>query len=212
MTKPAAPLRRFALAAAAPLILLAAATPAYVQAAAADPAATKIEGFTDTLIEAMKSAKSLGAEGRYRKLNPAVTQAFDLAAMTRFAVGPKFATSSPDDQAAMIKAFSRMSVATWASEFDSYSGQSFKIDPDVTTRGLDKLVKTQIVTPKKPPISLTFRMRESGGSWKAIDVYYMGSISQLTTLRSDISAAMDKGGADAVVKKLNTTSDGLLKG
>ena len=205
-------LRRLAIAAATPLILLAAATPAYVQAAAQDPAAAKIEGFTETLLESMKAAKSLGVDGRYKKLTPAVQQAFDLAAMTRFAVGTKWTTASPDDQAALVKAFSRMSIATWASEFSGYSGESFKIDPDVTTRGLDKLVKAQIVSKGKAPVNLTFRMRESGGSWKAIDVFYNGSISQLTVQRTDLSAAMDKGGAEAVIKKLNTTSDGLLKG
>ena len=40
-----------------------------------------------------------------------------------------------------------------------------------------------------------YRMRELGGSWKIIDVYY-GAISQLTTRRSDFAAtSLNAGGA-----------------
>ncbi len=212
MTKTASPLRRLGLAAIAPLTLLALSVPAYVQAAAADPAIATVEAFTGSLIDAMKAGKAAGVDGRYKKLQPAVTAAFDLPAMTRFAVGPKWTTLSADDQAALVKAFTRMSVASWASNFDGWSGQSFKIDPNVVTRGTEKLIKTQIVTPKKDPVNLTFRVRQSGSTWKVLDVLYLGGVSELASKRSDFSATIDKGGAEALVKKINATADGLLKG
>lgn len=198
--------------AAAAVALLAASIPAYVQAASADPAIAKVETFTDVLLDTMKQAKTLGAEGRFRKLTPAVQSAFDLPAMTRFAVGPRWSALSADDQAALVKAFSRMSIASWAANFDGYSGQSFKIDANAQARGTEKLVKTQIVTPKKAPTNLTFRMRQSGGSWKVLDVLYLNGVSELASKRSDFSATLESGGADALVKKINATTDGLLKG
>ena len=53
----------------------------------------------------MKAGKSLGADGRARKLTPAVERAFDLPTMTRFAVGSAWSSYSSSDQAALIKAF-----------------------------------------------------------------------------------------------------------
>ena len=105
-----------------------------------------------------------------------------------------------------MKSFSRMSVATYAKNFDSFGGQSFTVDPNVQTRGADKLVKTQLLQKGKAPIDLTYRMRGA----KIIDVYYQGSVSQLTTQRSDFSASA-AAGAPALVKKIDALSDSLMK-
>lgn len=193
------------------LAALALAAPAAAMAQAADPAAAKVDAFYDVLLDTMKQGKTLGVEGRYRKLEPAVTRTLDLPAMTRFAVGPKWATMSPAEQQQLVKAFSRMSVATYAKNFSSFSGQSFKVDPKVQTRGPDKLVKTQLIQQGEAPIDLTYRMRQSGNDWKVIDVFYKGSVSQLTTQRSDFSATVNQGGAAALVKKLDALSDSLMK-
>ena len=192
--------------------LILASAPAAVLAQASDPAATRIDGFYDVLLDTMKQAKSLGVEGRYRKLEPAVDRTLDIPAMTRFAVGPKWTSLSAAEQAELTKAFRRMSVATYAKNFDGFSGQSFKVDPKVQTRGADKLVKTQLIQGGgKAPVDLTYRMRQSGGDWKVIDVFYQGSVSQLTTQRSDFSATVASGGAPALVKKLDALSDSLMK-
>ncbi len=132
--------------------------------------------------------------------------------MTRFAVGPKWASVSAADQSGLTKAFSRLAVSFFAKNFDDYSGQSFKIDPKVDTRGPDKLVRTHIVSPRDKTEDLTYRMRQaSDGRWKVIDVYYKSSISQLATWRSDFSAAMNSGGAPALISKINATADKQLR-
>ena len=66
---------------------LVAAGPAAAMAQASDPAVPTITSFDSALVESMKAGKSLGADGRARKLTPAVERAFDLPTMTRFAVG-----------------------------------------------------------------------------------------------------------------------------
>ena len=40
--------------------------------AAADPAASQIASFDSALLDTMKQGSSLGAKGRYRKLEPAI--------------------------------------------------------------------------------------------------------------------------------------------
>ena len=181
-----------------------------VAAAQADPAIATIDSLDSALIAAMKAGKSAGAEGRYRRLLPAVERAFDLPTMTRFAVGTAWSGYAPDDQAALIKAFTRLSAANFAHNFDSYSGERFKVDPKVQTRGLDKLVRSQIISSSGAPTDLNYRMRESGGVWKVIDVYF-GSISQLTAQRSDFSATVSGGGAKALSAKMNAQADKLLR-
>ena len=179
-------------------------------AAQADPAAARIEALDNTLLETMKGAKALGPMGRYRKLAPAVDAVFDMPTMTQFSVGPAWTTFTPAQKSALITAFTRLSVASYAHNFDGYSGERFDIDPAVQTRGTDKIVSTHLVRAGAAPVNLLYRMRQSGGTWKIIDVYY-GAISQLTTRRSDFARPLASGGAAGLLAHLNSSSDGLLK-
>lgn len=194
------------------LVVAAAVGPVANAAAASDPAADRVEAFNKALLDTMKQGKTLGAQGRFRKLQPAVEQAFDLPTMTRVAVGPSWSTLSPADQARLTTAFTRMSVATWAHNFDDYGGETFKLGAVSTSASGDKLVRDQLVQKGGDPVNLNYRMRQSGGTWKIIDVFYNGSISSIATQRSDFAGSLSAGGAPALIKKLDAQTDTLLKG
>ncbi len=184
---------------------------ACAQAAASDPAAQQVQRFDDTLLATMKQGRSLGFQGRYRKLDPAVKETFDLPLMIRFAVGTSWSTLSSSDQAALLTAFSRYSTSTWAKNFASFSGQRFEVGK-VDTRGPDKLVHTQLVG-SGDAVDLAYRMRQTtSGQWKIIDVYFNGSISQLSQQRADFASTLANGGAPALVKKINALSDKAAAG
>jgi phospholipid transport system substrate-binding protein len=178
-------------------------------AAADDPAAARIETFDQALLETMKAGPGLGVKGRFRKLAPVIEASFDLPAMTRFAVGPAWSTMSDAEHQALIKAFTRLSTASYAHNFDTYNGERFEVDPIVQTRGTDKIVQSHLTQTKGAPVSLTYRMRNVDGSWKIIDVYY-AAISQLTTRRSDFAASVSSGGAKALLAHLDALTDKLL--
>jgi phospholipid transport system substrate-binding protein len=182
---------------------------AYAQAG--DPAAAKIDAFDAALIKTMQAGKAAGAQGRAKVIGPAVEQAFDLPFMVRVAVGADWTKMSADDQAALQKSFSRYTTANLAKNFSDYSGQKLVLDGAVVDRGVDKIVKTKL-TGGGTDVSLAYRMRQSGGSWKVIDVFYNSSISQLTTQRSDFSSTLSSGGAKALIAKLDAQTDKLLKG
>ena len=184
----------------------AALVPAAAQAQAGDPAAQVVQRFDDTLLATMKQGRSLGFQGRFRKLDPAVKETFDLPLMIRFATGPSWTTLSPSDQSALLAAFTRYSTSTWAKNFSSFSGQHFQVGK-VDTRGPDKLVHTLLVSPSDS-VDLAYRMRQTtSGQWKVIDVYFNGSISQLSQQRADYASTLANGGAAALVKKINELSD-----
>ena len=200
------PLIRFAAATSAAVLL---AGTAFAQAS--DPAASKIESFDAAVIKTLQAGKAAGASGRAKVVGPAVEQTFDLPFMTRLAVGADWAKMSADDQAALQKAYARYAVANWAKNFDNYSGQKLELDGPVQDRGADKLVKTKLTGPGSSPVSLMYRMRDTGSGWKVIDVYYNGGISQLNAQRSDFASTLQSGGAKALVAKLDSLTDKLLK-
>ena len=184
---------------------------ANVAHAQSDPAIATIDGLDKALIETMKLGDAQGIKGRIHRLEPTVERTFDLAAMTRFAVGPAWLKFSDAEHKALIDAFTRLTVTSYAHNFDGYSGERFEITPTVDTRGIDKIVQTHLIPAHDAPVALTYRMRQSGGTWKVIDVFYQGTISQLTTRRSDLAATANTGGAAALVAKLNAQSDKLMR-
>lgn len=180
--------------------------------AATDPAAKQIDSFHAALAYTMKHAKELGVQGRYRKLEPALDAAFDFSAMTQAIVGPAWATMSAPDRKNVIDAFRRLTIASYAKNFDGYDGEQFTTNPQVQERGGEKIVSTQMTAPRKEPIPFIYRMDNDRGSWKIDDVLLNGYVSEVATRRADFASTLKNGGASALVQKINALSENLLKG
>jgi phospholipid transport system substrate-binding protein len=177
---------------------------------AADPAVQTVEGFYNTLLDSMKQAKQLGAKGRYEKMKPAVEKAFDLDEMSRASVGPRWAQMTPAEQKAVTAALLRYTVANYAGQFDGYDGEKFVVEPASTERKGDRLVMSKLVT-KDKTFLFNYRMRQVGGDWRIIDIFLEGFLSQMAQQRSMLGATLTAGGVPALVKKLDTKSDELMK-
>jgi phospholipid transport system substrate-binding protein len=186
------------------------AMPAFA-AAFADPAAAQVDTFDGALLGAMKAGRAAGVQGRYHALAPAVSRAFDIPTMIRLAVGPAWSSIPAAQQQSLADAFQRLTIASYAHNFDSFSGERFEVDPNVVTKGPDKVVQSRIIPPGTAPVVISYRMRQSDGAWKIIDVFYNGSISQLTTRRADFSATLAHGGAPALIAHLNALVEKQLK-
>jgi len=195
---------------AAMLLLGAFFTPA-ARADSSDPAVAQVQGFYDALLDSMKHAKELGVQGRYDRLKPAVEASFDLRDMAALAVGPGWAAMSASDQDALLAAFERLTVANYAKNFDGYGGEKFVVDPATTPRGGDLVVQSKLVAPGQT-VPFGYRLRQSGGSWKILDIYLNGTISQLAVQRSEFGATLSAGGAPALTRKLNAQADKLMGG
>lgn len=163
-----------------------------------DPKAT-VQAFYDVLLDCMKNAKSLGFDGRYKKLDPAVKQAFDVPVMAKIAVGPAWTNMPADKKNAVLDVFSRYMITTYAARFNGFSGESFSVG-ELTQPAADrKLVATQLVRPNKDPVQLNYVFRQGDAGWKIIDIYLSGTISEMARMRSDFAETIRTGGADGLI-------------
>ena len=181
----------------------------WLSAAPASSPAAVIGAFYDTLLAAWKGAATLGFEGRRAKLAPAVRAAYNLPVMTRLTVGPQWQGMTPAQQTQLISAFADYSVATYASRFNTYSGERFEVDPNPspTTNGV--IVHTKLIKSDGNPVQLDYLMQQSDGGWHVIDVYLSGTISELATRRSEFSSVLSHGGADALAEALKKKANDL---
>lgn len=187
------------------------ATPAFGTDDEASIVTAPIRAFYDALLDAMRRAKALGVDGRYDALAPVIRATFDLAAMTRISVGPRWNSIPPEQQQALIDGFTRMTIATYASRFDGYSGERFEVDPAVETRKTGSVVHTRLVQSNGEPIAINYLMRHSAAGWQVVDVYLTGVISELATRRSEFGAILDAGGPTKLIDTLKRQTDQLLR-
>jgi phospholipid transport system substrate-binding protein len=190
--------------------LLLASTATSTFAADTDPAVTQVEALDGSLLEAMKSGPAASTAERYRKLAPVIERVFALPLMTQLSVGPSWSSFEPQQQKALIAAFSRYTIANYAHNFDSFNGQKFDVDGHVVNRGPDKIVQARLDRPNDAPVRFLYRMRDVNGAWKVIDVYFNG-VSQLILHRTEYAEAIASGGPPALIDHLNKVSDGLMK-
>ncbi|HVP98831.1 MAG TPA: ABC transporter substrate-binding protein [Roseiarcus sp.] len=174
------------------------------------PAARRIESYYQQLLPTIQKAGSLSVRERDRRFWPAITSAFDLATMTRLAVGPAWSSFTPAQQSAVREAFAHFLVADYASQVSDYSGESFVVEPQTSpSQGGGEIVRTKIVQSGGRTVTINYLVR--GG--RVIDVYLNGTVSDLATRRDEFASILASGGgADALVKRLRERTQAMLAG
>jgi phospholipid transport system substrate-binding protein len=165
-----------------------------------------VSGFYGVLLSNMKDGRMLGESGRYARLAPVINATFDIPYMTRLAVGPYWETINPAQQQQLVAAFAHYVAATYADQFDSYSGQQLQVEGERPYGG-DVMVQTRIVKSDGEKTRLDYRLHQNQGVWQIVDVYLDGSISQLAVHRSEFHSILQRDGVDGLVVALNRKTD-----
>jgi phospholipid transport system substrate-binding protein len=168
-----------------------------------------VETFHDKLLTVMKDARHLGFEGRVKELAPAIAAAFNLPLMARVSAGPAWANFSPDEQRQMTELFQRYSAATYASRFDDYDGERFETVGELPQPGDNVAIDTQMVVKAGDPVRLTYLMLHAQSTWRIVDVFANGAISQLAVLRSEFTSVAKRDGAAGLIQTLARKIDEL---
>ena len=193
-------------------IVLAVAASFVVSARAASPVSAPIEQLYAALPLVMRAGRATPFRQRYDMLAPVIDRSFDLEQILRTSVGPNWATLPAPQQAALRDAFRRYTVATYAANFDSYSGQRFEIEPAMTAVGADQIVHTRIVPASGEPHRLDYVMRQTGPTWKVVDVLADGSVSRVAAQRSEVRSVFASGGGPALLARLQSKTAELSGG
>jgi phospholipid transport system substrate-binding protein len=165
-----------------------------------------VRSFYNVLLGNMQQGRMLGESGRYTRLAPVIGRTFDIPLMTRLAVGPAWETLPPAEQQRLQAAFAHYVTATYADQFESYSGQQLQVIGERPS-GSNVMVQTKIVKSNGETTKLDYLMRPDQGSWQISDVYLDGTISQLAVHRSEFYSILRREGVDGLVMALNRKTD-----
>jgi phospholipid transport system substrate-binding protein len=179
-------------------------SPSYAAAQGTGDPKAIVQGFYDALEETMKQGEELGFDGRFNKLEPVIHETFDVPVMAKIAIGSEWTNFSAEQKKLMLETFDQYMVTTYASRFKSYNGQKFEVGEVKEPADNRALVETRLIRANGDPIALNYLFRpDADGNWKIIDVYLSGAISEMARMRSDFSATVTKGGADALIAALD---------
>ena len=170
------------------------------QAQLSAPAAP-ISALDGGLLEAMRAGKATPFNQRYTMLAPLVQSAFDLDAILQTSVGPRWQSFTPEQQGELRDEFTRFTVASYVSNFSSYGGEQFQIDPSLRDVGDERVVSTHIVSGGADKARIDYVMKQTPAGWRAVDVLLDGSISRVAVQRSDFRAQLE-GGPDSLLATL----------
>ncbi|MDX9860233.1 MAG: ABC transporter substrate-binding protein [Rhodospirillales bacterium] len=171
--------------------------------------ATVVEDFHNQLLATMKRAETETAQQRFEALSQAVDKAFDLERMIRVASGSQWGSADSVQRATLLSAFRRLSIATYASQFDGYSGERFEMVGNRPGPQGTVLVQTRIVS-EDTNAGLTYVMKETDSRWLIADILLDDSVSQLAVRRSEYRRILADSGIDGLVNTLNRKADDLL--
>ena len=182
------------------------------RALAADTPAGVVETLHEALLAVMRDAAELSVEERYARLAPTLSATYDFQTMTRLAVGSAWTEASPEQRSALIQAFGRLSIATYAKRFSGYSGERFETVAEKSGPRGTTLVETRLVRPADPPVPLTYVLQKQERGFRIIDVILEGAISELAVRRSEYSQVLRQGGVDGLTRLLDRKADEMLRG
>jgi len=175
--------------------------PVGAMADSAADARKPVERLNNTLIEVMKGGKSLGYNGRLKKLDPVVKETFEFEAVSLIALGTHWKKLEQPQKLAFMDKLTDLSVATYAAQFKEYGGESFQFDSGQDIKNGRLLLRYNLVAPKEKPIRFEYFVGQFNGQWHIINIVVDG-ISDLALKKAQYTSVIDREGFDALLNKL----------
>ena len=151
------------------------------RAQAADPAIDFVDHLADQILTEVVTADKTKEE-KETLFRETFTEAVDLKGVGQFVLGTAWKKASEEERAAFLKAFTDLTVKTWADRFDLYTGQ------EIVFQGTRNAERGQIyvdsVIQDTQPVEVIWRLRPSKDSYKIVDIVVEG-VSMASTYRND---------------------------
>ena len=179
--------------------------------ARAETASAHVQNFQNGLISVMKDAEQLGVQGRYDRLKPLISDTFNLPLMAALSAGPYWKSADTAQRNRLVSTFTHMSVATLATLFDGYSGETFTLNGEKQGPQGITFVITILTSPSRQNgVEISYIARQSEGTWRLIDVIVDGGISELKVRISEYNQTLKTGGISALSTLLEDKAKQLL--
>lgn len=178
--------------------------------AAGTPADT-ITAFHGVLIDNMKNGAALKCSGRTEKMAGAVDTGFDLPYLAQRVLRRQWKDLSEEQRTRFIATFRELVLATYASQFAKFGGESFET---LSTKELGdgtRLVNAKLTPGHGAPVNFDYVLRDANGSWRIVNVVADG-VSDLAIRASQYDKIYKASGYDGLIAQIKTQIEANRKG
>ena len=160
-----------------------------------------VKRMNSALLESMKRGDEIGFRGRQKLLAPVIRDVFALPFMGEVSLGSYWKNLSPEQRKLFLDTYTDWTISSYASNFDSYSGEKFEIRDGQEIRGDKVAVVSNLVRPHEDSIDFYYTLRRFQGKWRIVDIRIEG-VSQLALTRGQFVSVMKKKGFDGLISSL----------
>ena len=166
-----------------------------------------IQDISDRLQDAIKDGKQ-SMPHIYALANDIVVPHVDFRRVSSLALGKHWKRAKSAQQREFMREFKRLLVRTYAAAF--YVTKEWKIRHVSVRQGKGKrdvLVRTKVLRPGAKPMTVDYRMYQSGGGgWKIYNLKVEG-VSLVTNYRTSFQREIRNGGLDGLIKSMKAKND-----
>jgi phospholipid transport system substrate-binding protein len=175
------------------LIALGLMTPRHAVHADAAGASQFIDNLVNSALRVLadRSASEAAREQTFQRL---LSENFDIPRIARFVLGRYWTGASEQDRRKFIDTYREFIIRSYAARFSEYSGETVKVTSSRPEGANYTVVNSEIIHPSgEPPVKVSWRVRNSGDSYKVVDVDVEG-VSMMLAQREEFTSVIERTG------------------
>jgi len=169
-------------------------------ALAADGPSAVVERTTSGVIAILTDGK-LSTDEKRKRVEDVVLASVDFETLSKLVIARNWSKFSEAQRAEFMTLFRNHLSMTYGRNVETYKNEKVTITGSRDENGGDTTVKTKILRGGPGDILVDYRMRQTAGTWKIIDVIIEG-VSLVSNFRSQFQDVVASGGPERLLSLL----------
>jgi len=153
-----------------------------------------IKKLVDTALQVLAQTKGGSETQREQTFDNLLNQNFDMPRIARFVLGRYWTGASEAERRKFVDTYREFIIRSYASRFSEYSGETVKVMNSRPESADITIVNSEIVlNAGEPGVKISWRVHQSGGDFKIVDVDVEG-ISMMLSQREEFASVIQHNG------------------
>lgn len=199
-------IKRF-MAAVLGLLLVGALAPASAQTGPVDV----VRGTAERVLEQLRTDPARYQDDKvlFGLVREVVFPHLDRERTAQWVLGANWRKATPAQRAQFVEEFSELLLRTYGTALRQYDSEVLNFLPVHAPEGANRVtVRTEIIRPNGPKVSVDYLLTNRSGEWKVYDVI-IENVSLVVTYRSEYAAIIQRDGIDGLLKQLADRNSSL---
>jgi len=169
----------------------------------ADAARAVVERLNERLLDVANRSDDLGQSGREAELRAIALESFDVPLLARASLGAYWKELDADQRALWLETYTEFHIVAMAHSWRRDRGSGFDYLGEEPGGSGIVLVKTRLDRIGQGfSVRRDYRLRDTDGTWRIIDLFTPGSVSQVGMRRSEYLAVLARSDFDTLIEDM----------